>query len=260
MSSYCGSAPAFTIAMSSPARIAWYRNTAWIASRTRSLPRNANETLDTPPETRTSGSSDLEPARRLEEGVRVVGVLLDARGDREDVGVEDDVLVGEARLLGEQLVGPHEHGDPPLHAVGLALLVERHDDRRRAVPAAQPGLAQELVLALLERDRVDDAAALELPQPGLDDRPLRAVDHDRDRGDVRLGAQAPQEARHRGDAVEHRLVHVHVEHDRAVLRPGRARSRRPRPRPRGRRRRRARPPPSAARTGATRSRSSARRR
>ena len=59
MSSYCGRAPALTIAMSRPARIAWYRNTAWIASRTRSLPRNANDTLDTPPLIRASGSSAL---------------------------------------------------------------------------------------------------------------------------------------------------------------------------------------------------------
>ena len=59
MSSYCGMTPALTIAMSRPALIAWYRNTAWIASRTRSLPRNANETLDTPPLTRAYGSVAL---------------------------------------------------------------------------------------------------------------------------------------------------------------------------------------------------------
>jgi hypothetical protein len=32
-------------------------------------------------------------------------VLLDAGGDREDVGIEDDVLGREADLVGEQLVG-----------------------------------------------------------------------------------------------------------------------------------------------------------
>ena len=55
MSSYCGMTPALTIAMSSPAWIAWYRNTAWMASRTRSLPRNANDTFETPPLTRAWG-------------------------------------------------------------------------------------------------------------------------------------------------------------------------------------------------------------
>ena len=95
-------------------------------------------------------------------------MLLDAGRDREDVRVEDDVVVREPRPLGEQPVGAGEDLDPPLDGVGLALLVERHDDGRRAVPPAQPGLAQELVLALLEADRVHDPAALELLEPGLD--------------------------------------------------------------------------------------------
>ena len=113
--------------------------------------------------------------------------------------------------LGQQVVGPPQDGDPPLDRFGLALLVEGHDDDRRAVAPAEAGLAEELGLALLERDRVDDALALELLQPGLDDRPLRAVDHDRDRRDVRLGGDPAQESGHRRDAVEHRLVHVHVD-------------------------------------------------
>ena len=36
--------------MSIPALIAWYRNTQWIASRTALLPRNENDTLETPPD------------------------------------------------------------------------------------------------------------------------------------------------------------------------------------------------------------------
>ena len=37
--------------------MAWYRNTEWIASRTRSLPRKANDTLDTPPEVGEPGNA-----------------------------------------------------------------------------------------------------------------------------------------------------------------------------------------------------------
>ena len=48
--------------------------------------------------------------------------------------------------------------DLALDGVGLALLVEGHDDDRGAVAAAQPGVLEERLLALLERDRVDDAA------------------------------------------------------------------------------------------------------
>ena len=40
-----------------------------------------------------------DPARRLDEGDAVAVVLLDAGGDREDVGIEDDVLGREADLV-----------------------------------------------------------------------------------------------------------------------------------------------------------------
>ncbi len=119
-------------------------------------------------------------------------------------------------VAGQQVVGAAQDRDPPLDRLGLALLVEGHDDDGRAVATAQARLAQELLLAFLERDRVHDALALELLQPGLDDRPLRAVDHDRDGRDVGLRGDPAQEAGHRGDAVEHRLVHVHVDHLGAV--------------------------------------------
>jgi hypothetical protein len=36
--------------------MAWYRKTTWIAWRTGSLPRNENETFDTPPEIWLKGS------------------------------------------------------------------------------------------------------------------------------------------------------------------------------------------------------------
>ncbi len=45
--------------MSSPARIAWKRNTEWIASRMAALPRKENERLLIPPLTRACGSSRL---------------------------------------------------------------------------------------------------------------------------------------------------------------------------------------------------------
>jgi hypothetical protein len=45
------------------------------------------------------GEAALEFARGLDEVDRVVVVLLDAGGDGEDVGVEDDVLRREADLL-----------------------------------------------------------------------------------------------------------------------------------------------------------------
>ena len=103
-------------------------------------------------------------------------------------------------------------------------LVERHDDDRGAVAAAQRGPgARNALLALLERDRVDDAAALEHL------RPASITDHLEEStmtGTALMSgseAMPAQEAGHRRDAVEHRLVHVHVEDHARRSRPGRAR-------------------------------------
>ncbi len=45
--------------MSRPARIAWNRKTAWIASRTGLLPRKEKDTLEMPPETLAPGRFSL---------------------------------------------------------------------------------------------------------------------------------------------------------------------------------------------------------
>ena len=65
------------------------------------------------------GRGDL--THRLDKVDAVVVVLLDAGGDGEDVGVEDDVLGREADLLCEDPVGALADLDLPLLRVGLAL-------------------------------------------------------------------------------------------------------------------------------------------
>ena len=102
-------------------------------------------------------------------------------------------------------------------ARGLALLVERHHYHRRAVFEHPARILAELVFAFLQRNRVDDALALKALQPGLDDLPLRGVDHERHPGYLRLAGQQLQVARHRGDAVDHALVHADVDDVGAVL-------------------------------------------
>ena len=143
------------------------------------------------------GRFGADAPRRLDEGDAVAVVLLDAGRDREDVGVEDDVLGRKAGLLGQQLVGARADRDLALERVGLALLVERHHDHRRAIGAHQPRLAQELLLALLHRDRVDDRLALHAFEPGLDHRELRGIDHHRHARDVGLGGDEVEELDHR---------------------------------------------------------------
>ena len=86
--------------------MAWYRKAAFIASRTVSLPRKANDTLLTPPEVFAPGQAFLICRTRFDEFDGVVGVLLDPGADGEDVGVEDDVFGREADLLGQQVDRP----------------------------------------------------------------------------------------------------------------------------------------------------------
>ena len=170
-----------------------------------------------PPLTLHPGSVGLDAARGLDEGHRVVVVLLHAGGHGEDVGVEDDVLGREADLLGEDAVGAPADLDLALDGVGLALLVEGHHHHRRAVAPDQRGpgarKASSPSLRLME-------LTTPLPwrhcRPGLDHAPLRAVDHDRHAGDVRLGGDQVQEADHGRLGVEHALVHVDVDDLRAA--------------------------------------------
>ena len=126
-----------------------------------------------PPLTFAQREGLLDPPRGLDEGDRVVGVLLDAGADGQDVRVEDDVLRREADLLGR---GSGRRGDRistfRSTVVGLALLVERHHDDGGAVAPDEPGVLAEDLLAFLEADRVDDALALQALQPGLDHLPV----------------------------------------------------------------------------------------
>ncbi len=164
-----------------------------------------------------AGQFRLDPLRGLDvlDGVPVV--LGNAGRDGEDVRVEDDVLGREARRLGQEAVGALGDRDLALGRVRLALLVEGHDDDRRPVAADPTGVLEEDLLALLERDRVDDALALGAPQAGLDDLELRGIDHQRHPADVGFGCDQADEPGHRGGRVEHRLVEVHVDQLGAVL-------------------------------------------
>ena len=124
---------------------------------------------------------------------------------------------GKPALRGEQVVGPLGDGHLPFHRVGLALLVERHDHHRRAVAAHQAGLPEERFLTLLQRNAVDDALALDALESRLQHLPPAGVDHHGHLGDTGLHRRQAQEPRHRGDGVEHPLIHVHVDQLCAVV-------------------------------------------
>ena len=150
-------------------------------------------------------------------GQPVAVVLLDAGRDRKDVGIEDDVLGRETDLLGQELVGALADRDLAIGRVGLALLVERHDDDGGTVAQHLFGVSEERLLALLETDGIDDRLALHALEARLDHGPLRGIDHDRHARDIGLGRDEVQERVHGFLGVEEAFVHVDVEDLRAVL-------------------------------------------
>ena len=159
-----------------------------------------------------TGQVGANPAAGFDEVHGVVAVFVDPRADGEDVGIEDDVLWIEARLLDKDSVTAGADLDLALQTVGLAGFVERHDDHSRPVGLAAAGRVEEGLLALLEADGVDDGFALHAFQPRLDDLPAARIDHHRHPGDVRLGGDPVEETDHGGLGVEHALVHVDVDH------------------------------------------------
>ena len=149
------------------------------------------------------------------EGIAVV--LLHARCNGQDVGVEDNVMGIHAHLFRQQAISPLGNLDAALVGRGLPLFIEAHDDDGGPKPLHVAGMAEEDVLALLERDAVDDRLALDVLQGVDDDVPLARVDHHGHAGNVGLGGDEAQETGHLLTGVEQGVVHVDIDDQRAVL-------------------------------------------
>ena len=99
----------------------------------------------------------------------------------------------------------------------MALLIEGHHDNRSAVTPDDGSFSQELLLAVLKADAVDNRFALHVLQACEQDIPLGRIDHHRYGRDDRIACDKPQVPGHRLDAIEQRIVHVDVDDRRAVL-------------------------------------------
>ncbi len=197
--------------MSRPARIAWKRKAECIASRTASLPRKAKLRFEIPPLVRAPGQRALISGSASRNAFAKPRCSSMPVATARTFGSKIRSSGAKAGLLDEQPVGPLADRDLALGRLGLALLVERHHDDARAVAAHGARLLEERLLPLLQRERVDDALPLDALEPGLEHRPARAVDHDRDPRHLGLGRDEVEEGRHRPLAVEQVGVHVHVE-------------------------------------------------
>ncbi len=102
---------------------------------------------------------------QVREGIPVV--LLNARGYRKDVGIEEDIFLRESDLFGENSVRPCTDIDFPFRRVCLPLFIKCHHDYCRTVPADQPGLFDERRFALLQTDRIHHSFALQAFQAGF---------------------------------------------------------------------------------------------
>src|SRR5439155_26887080 len=100
----------------------------------------------------------------------------------------NDVPRRESDFLGQDAIGARHDLDFAFYRIGLPSLVESHNDDGRAEASNFAGVAFETLFAFLEADRISDAFALDAFQSRFDHRPLRAVDHDRNPGDVRFSS------------------------------------------------------------------------
>ncbi len=116
----------------------------------------------------------------------IVVVLFDTGGDRKDIRIENDIVGIESDAVHQQVPGALANRLAPFKAVSLSFLIKGHDHHGRTVTLAERSLFNELRLASLQADGVDDRFALNAFEPGFDDRPFGGVDHDRHAGDVRL--------------------------------------------------------------------------
>ena len=105
--------------------------------------------------------------------------LVVAGGQREGQRVEDQRLGLEAVLVADELLDALGDLELALARLGHADLVDRQRDQRGAVRLDDRDDAVELVAAGLEVDRVDDRAAGDLVERGLDHLGLGRVDLDR---------------------------------------------------------------------------------
>ena len=124
---------------------------------------------------------------------------------------------GKSELPDQDVVGALADLGLARERVGLARFVERHHHHGRAMAPRDLRLVDELLLALLHRDRVHHRLALDAFQAGLDHVEFRGIHHHGHAGDVGLGGDEVEERHHRLLGVQQAFVHVDVDDLGAVL-------------------------------------------
>ena len=150
---------------------------------------------------------------RLRAGADVVDV---ARAHRKHQRVEDEVFLGYAVVLGQELGRAQGHLQLSFAGDGLGLLlvvVDAADHQRGPVAAGQGTHRLEAGLAVFQVHRVDDGLALQPLQRQLDNCGVGRVDH---YGRLDLLGHQVQEHLHVGGFVPVRVLQANVQYVRAV--------------------------------------------
>ena len=95
-------------------------------------------------------------------------MLLNPRSDRQNIGIENDVLRWKTDVLGQDSIRTGANLDLPIEGIGLALFIKGHDDQRSPVAFDQPRTLSERLLPFLQADGIDDRFALHALQPRFD--------------------------------------------------------------------------------------------
>lgn len=148
---------------------------------------------------------------RLQELHRVCGMLFHSGTDGKNIGVEDNVLGWEVRLLDQGLVRALANCEFALSRDGLAFLIEGHDDNGGTIFFHDFRLVNEVLFPFFQGDTVYDTLSLHLLQTGLDDGKVRGVDHEGNTGHVGIGGQKAYELLDNRLSVDHSFVEIDIQ-------------------------------------------------
>ena len=174
----------------------------------RRVPAKGERNIAQPATRFTSWHCFFDLTNRLNKLHRIVVVLLNTRGHRQNIRIKNNILRRNARFLRQQLIGSSADRHLPLRICRLPLLIKRHDNNRRTIPANFSCLLQKYFLTLLKADRVHDRFALNTLQPSLNYRPLRTVQNKGNACDFWLTPDQMEEARHACLPVQKSLVEI----------------------------------------------------
>ena len=91
----------------------------------------------------------VDPTSRVDVIDRVVVMLLHARGNGEDIGIEDNVFWSKSDFINQDSVGAFADANLVLVRCSLTLFVEGHYNRRSSIFQNGRGMLAKLLLTFL---------------------------------------------------------------------------------------------------------------